>query len=143
LLADAHAAVVGVAHAGWKGALAGVLEAAVRAMERLGAQRERIVASLGPTISQANYEVGPELVDRFLAAESGNAAYFIAAERPGHALFDLPAYIVARLRRAGVAADALGLCTYADETRFYSFRRATHRGELDYGRQLSAIMLRE
>lgn len=141
LLADGKAGVVGAAHAGWRGALAGVAEAAVEAMERLGAHREDMVAVLGPTISQANYEVGGEVVDRFTETAADNGRFFSPAERPGHAMFDLPGYIVARLRAAGVDAVSIGLCTYADAGRFYSYRRATHRGESDYGRLLAAIVL--
>lgn len=142
LFADCQARVVGAAHAGWKGALTGVLEAAVEAMERLGARRERIVAVLGPTIAAAAYEVGPEFVARFEAADPENARFFAPSPRPAHALFDLPGYIVARLGRIGVgSATDLGLCTYAQEDRFFSYRRATHRGEPDYGRLLAAIAL--
>ena len=144
LFADAHAHVVAAAHSGWKGALFGVLEAAVDAMESLGAQRENIAAVLGPTISAAAYEVGPEFVARFIAADAGNEAYFRPSRRADHAQFDLPAYIVARLRQAGVGSvHDLGLCTCSDEGRFFSYRRATHRGEPDYGRLLSAIALRK
>ncbi len=141
LFADAGARVVGAAHAGWKGAFTGVLENTIAAMERLGARREAIVAVLGPSISPASYEVGPEFVERFTAADPANAAYFAASAKPGHALFDLNAYTVARLRRAGVAAECLGRCTYAEEDLFYSYRRTTHRKEADYGRQISAIVL--
>lgn len=142
LLADAQAQVVGAAHAGWKGAFSGILESAVDAMERLGADRSRIVAVLGPTISGDAYEVGPEFVQRLTDADAENARFFHPSEREGHAYFDLPAYIVERLKRAGVAdARSVGLCTYGDEARFYSYRRATHRGEPDYGRLLSAIVL--
>ena len=142
LLADAEARVVAAAHAGWKGALAGILESAVDAMERLGAERTRIVAVLGPTISADSYEVGPEFVDLLVAADPRNADFLRPSERDGHALFDLPAYIMARLRRAGIAdARDMSLCTYGDEARFFSYRRATHRGEPDYGRLLSAIVL--
>jgi YfiH family protein len=141
LLADTAAHVIGAAHAGWRGALSGIVESAVAAMERLGARRERIVAALGPSISQANYEVGPELVERFVADDPANRRFFMTSARPGHSRFDLPGYTIVRLERAGVAAVNLGPCTYADEARFYSFRRATHRGEKDYGRQLSVIML--
>jgi YfiH family protein len=141
LLADPEAQVIGAAHAGWRGALAGILESAVAAMEGLGARRQRVVAALGPTISQANYEVGPEVVQRFLETDAENRRFFAPAERAGHARFDLPGYIVHRLEAAGVAASSGGQCTYADESRFFSFRRATHRGETDYGRQLSVIML--
>jgi len=142
LLADAEARVVGAAHAGWRGALGGVTDAAIAAMERLGAKRERIVAALGPMISQPNYEVGADLVERFRAAEAGNARFFRPAARPGHALFDLPGYVAARLARAGIGSiEDLDRCTYADEARFYSFRRTTHRGEPDYGRHVNAIAL--
>lgn len=141
LFADAHARVVGAAHAGWKGALTGILEATIAAMESLGARREAIVAVLGPSISKANYEVGPEFVERFCQAEPDNARYFEASQWPGHARFDLNAYTIDRLRRAGVSAGMLGRCTYAEEDLFYSYRRTTHRGEPDYGRQISAIAL--
>lgn len=141
LLADAQARVVGAAHAGWKGASGGVVEHAVTAMERLGARRERIVAALGPAIGPASYEVGPEFVARFRAEEPASERHFRPSGRQGHALFDLNAYTLDRLAAAGIRADHVGHCTYADETRFYSYRRATHRGEPDYGRQLSAILL--
>lgn len=142
LFADAQARVVGAAHAGWKGALTGVLEAAIEAMERLGARRERIAAVLGPTISLASYEVGVEFVARVDAADPSNVRFFEPSPRQGHALFDLPGYIIARLERIGVAsATDLRLCTYAHEDRFFSYRRATHRGEPDYGRLLAAIAL--
>lgn len=142
LFADAEAGVIGAAHAGWKGALTGILEATLSAMEGLGAERGRVVAVLGPSISGEAYEVGPEFVARFAEADPLNERFFRPAERAGHAFFDLPAYIVARLEAAGVAqAASLGLCTYGDEGRFYSYRRATHRGEPDYGRLLSAIAL--
>ena len=144
LFADPQARVIAAAHAGWRGALDGILESAVEAMEGLGARPERIIAAIGPTISRIAYEVGLEFVDRFTAADPENRRYFRPAERPDHALFDLPAYIAARLRRKGLAAVAdLGLCTYTDEQRFFSFRRATHRGEGDYGRLLAAIALAE
>ena len=143
LMADAAAGVIGAAHAGWRGALAGVAEAAIAAMETLGARRARIVAVLGPSISQANYEVGPELVARFTEADPANVRYFVPSPRDGHALFDLPGYTVARLTAAGVRAADMGLCTYAEPTRFYSYRRATHLGEPDYGRLISAIVLNE
>jgi YfiH family protein len=142
LLADAHARVIGAAHAGWRGALGGVLEATVAAMERIGASRRRIVAALGPTIRQASYEVGPELVAAFLADDRANARFFAPAEREGHAYFDLPGYIRARLAAAGLGeVEDLGACTYADPARFYSYRRATHQREADYGRHLSVIVL--
>jgi len=142
LFADAQASVVGAAHAGWRGAFTGVLEATIAAMERLGADRPRIVAALGPMIRQANYEVGPEFVVRFEAATAENARFFRPSARADHALFDLPGYIAARLLAAGITAvEDLGVCTYADETRFFSFRRTTHRQEPDYGRHINAIAL--
>ncbi|WP_028032631.1 peptidoglycan editing factor PgeF [Chelativorans sp. J32] len=141
LFADAEAQVIGAAHAGWKGALTGVLENTIAAMERLGARRERVAAVLGPSISQENYEVGPEFIERFVQADGGNARYFRDSGRAGHALFDLNLYTIDRLTRAGVKAEALGRCTYADGDCFFSYRRATHRGEPDYGRQISAICL--
>jgi YfiH family protein len=142
LLADRTAGVIGAAHAGWKGALAGIVDSTIAAMEKLGAARERIVAALGPTIRQANYEVGADLFDRFAAADPENKRFFAPADRAGHAMFDLPAYIVARLERAGVGhVEDLGHCTYADADSFYSFRRATHRADADYGRHVNAIVL--
>jgi YfiH family protein len=141
LFTDAKASVVGAAHSGWRGAVGGILESAIRAMEGLGAKREDIVAVLGPTISGRNYEVGPDLVAAFEKADSDNVRFFTPAARPGHHMFDLPAYIVSRLKAAGVTAADIGLCTYADPARFFSYRRTTHRGEADYGRLLSAIAL--
>jgi hypothetical protein len=142
LLADADARVIGAAHAGWRGALGGVTDAAIAAMERLGANRARIVAALGPMISQPNYEVGDELVERFRAADAANAHFFRPAARTGHALFDLPGYVAARLAAAGIArVENLARCTYAEPALFYSFRRTTHRGEPDYGRHINAIAL--
>jgi len=143
LFADPQARVIGAAHAGWKGAFTGVLESTIEAMERLGASRNRIVAVLGPSISQASYEVGPEFVERFVADYPGNYRYFKAGDRPDHAWFDLNDYTVDRLTKAGVTAEALGRCTYAEEDLFYSYRRTTHRKEADYGRQISAIMIEE
>lgn len=141
LFADADARVIGAAHAGWRGALAGVSDTTIAAMEALGATRDRIVAVLGPTISQANYEVGPELRDAFLSADKANARFFVPSAAAGRFMLDLPGYIVARLTAAGVRASATGHCTYADPERFFSYRRTTHRGEADYGRLLAAITL--
>ncbi len=142
LFCDRAARVIGAAHAGWKGAYSGILEATIEAMEGLGADRARITAVLGPTISAKSYEVGGEFVTRFVAEDDANARFFTPSPREGHAMFDLPAYILARLGAAGVGRSAdLGLCTYADEDRFFSYRRATHRGEGDYGRLMSAIVL--
>jgi YfiH family protein len=142
LLADTRARVVGAAHAGWRGALAGVVAATVEAMEGLGAQRAHISAALGPMIQQANYEVGAEVIDLFNAADSRSARFFAPSARPGHALFDLAGFIVSRLEQARVGQiENLGYCTYADPGRFYSYRRTTHRRETDYGRHVSAIAL--
>jgi YfiH family protein len=143
LYADPEARVIGAAHAGWKGALTGVLEATIEAMEGLGAKRERIAAVLGPSIVQANYEVGKEFLDRFIADDPTNAAYFSLSKKPGHYMFDLNGYTLDRLKAAGVAAYGLHLCTYADEALFFSYRRTTHRAEPDYGRQISAIVLED
>ncbi len=141
LLADGRARVVAVVHAGWRGALTGVAEAAIAAMESLGARRADIAAALGPMIRQRNYEVGAELVERFIHDDRRNKSLFAAGARPGYAMFDLAGYIVARLQRAGVACEDLLECTYANPDRFYSYRRTTHRGEADYGRHISAIVL--
>ena len=112
-------------------------------MEGLGARRARVVAVLGPMISRRAYEVGPEFVARFTAVEAGNGRYFTPSTRDRHMMFDLPAYIIDRLQRAGVGqAVNLDICTYPDEDRFFSYRRTTHRQEPDYGRQISAIMIR-
>lgn len=142
LLADSAAGVIGAAHAGWRGALTGVIEATIAAMEQLGASRTRITAALGPTIRQAHYEVGAEFVERFLAADPANARFFTQSQRPGHAMFDLSGYITERIQRAGITQfEDLGLCTYAEPERFYSYRRTTLRGEPDYGRHINAIAL--
>ncbi|MBF9234337.1 peptidoglycan editing factor PgeF [Microvirga alba] len=142
LFADPHAGVIGAAHAGWRGALTGVLEGTIEAMERLGAKREQIVAVLGPTISQAAYEVGPDFVTRFTDADAGYRRFFEPSERADHAMFDLPGFIGTRLEAAGIAEFTnLGLCTYSNEDYFFSYRRTTHRNEPDYGRLISAITL--
>jgi hypothetical protein len=140
LFADTEAQVIGAAHAGWRGARDGVLEATVEAMLRLGATRAGIRAVIGPSISQRAYEVGPEFFEDFLAEDSGNARFFAQGEGD-RMLFDLPAYGLARLRAAGVEADWTRHCTYSDAERFYSYRRSTHRKEADYGRLISAIRL--
>ena len=142
LFADPHAGVIGAAHAGWRGALSGVIEATVEAMEALGARRAAIRAAIGPMIRQPNYEVGADLIDRFAAEDEASSRFFAPAARAGHAQFDLAGYVAARLARAGVGeVEDLGLCTYADAERFYSYRRTTHRAEADYGRHVSAIAL--
>jgi YfiH family protein len=142
LFADSEARVIGAAHAGWKGALTGVVESTVIAMEQLGAKRGRIAAAIGPLIRQPNYEVGPEFVARFIEADAANARFFIPSKKPGHSMFDLAGYVRMRLERAQVGQiDDLGLCTYADEKRFFSYRRSVHRAEPDYGRHIHAITL--
>ncbi|GAA4725303.1 peptidoglycan editing factor PgeF [Sphingomonas lutea] len=136
LLADREAGVIGAAHAGWKGAIGGVTDAVIAVMETRGARRDRIVAAVGPCIAQASYEVDDGFRDRFIAADAGNARFFAGRQ------FDLEGYVGQRLRAAGIAlVEALHLDTYADPDRFYSYRRATHRGEADYGRQVSLIGL--
>lgn len=144
LFADPEARVIGAAHAGWRGAFTGVIEATVGAMETLGAERGRIVAVLGPTISQANYQVGPEFIERFLVADTDNDRFFVASEREGYGMFDLNGYIALRARRAGIGSfEDVALCTYSHPDHFYSFRRSTHRSEPDYGRHINAIVLGE
>ena len=141
LFIDPNARVIGGAHAGWKGALTGVLESTISAMETLGATRSGIIAAIGPLIRQESYEVGNEFVERFLEADANNAMFFIPARREGHAMFDLAGYIRLRLEAAGILLiDDLGLDTYADE-RFFSYRRSVHRKEPDYGRHIHAIAL--
>jgi YfiH family protein len=146
LLADPKAKVIGAAHAGWKGALGqdgrGVLEATLETMEKLGAQRMRIQCAIGPCITQDNYEVGWDFRDRFLKLGLKNRRFFVPSDKEGHYRFDLPGYAVHRLTTAGVGAvTALGVCTYPPENGFFSFRRATHAAQPDYGRQISAIVL--
>ena len=141
LFGDPTAGVIGAAHAGWRGALDGILEATVDAMVELGATRENITAVIGPSISQRAYEVGPEFMDSFMAADPGFARYFAQGE--GDRLhFDLPGFGLNRLRAAGVGhAEWTRHCTYADAKRFFSYRRTTHAKEADYGRLISAITL--
>jgi hypothetical protein len=141
LLADPKTRVIGAAHAGWKGALTGILESTVEAMEKLGAERNGIVAAIGPLIRQHSYEVGNDFVERFMQADAENALFFLPAAREGHAMFDLAGFIRMRLENAGVLMiDDVGLDTYSDE-RFYSYRRSVHRSEPDYGRHVHAIVL--
>jgi len=142
LLADAEARVVGAAHAGWRGALAGVIEAAVEAMVGLGARRERIAAAVGPSIGRSSYEVGPEFPGPFLADDGANRRFFSAAGDDGRCLFDLAGFVVARLRSAGLEApEHLARDTLDEDALFFSYRRSRLRGEGDYGRALSAIAL--
>lgn len=142
LFADPQADVVGGAHAGWRGAFSGVLEATLDAMVELGAERGRICVSIGPAISQMAYEVGEEFEDRFLAADAGNSRFFRREEAGGKPRFDLTGYVAARLDAAGAGTvENLDLCTYYDSDRFFSYRRSCHRNEPDYGRQISAILI--
>lgn len=142
LFADAEARIVAAAHAGWKGALGGITDSTIAKMEELGASRKNIVAAIGPLIRQKSYEVGPEFVARFEAANPAYAQFFQASDRPNHARFDLAGLIRLRLEKAGIGRiDDLGLDTYSDEKRFFSYRRTTHRSEPDYGRQIAAIAL--
>ena len=139
LLADAEAGVVGAAHAGWRGALAGVTDSAIAAMVALGAERERIAGAVGPCIGAPSYEVDAAFRLRFLEDDPANVQFF-AGEQAGRPHFDLEGYVVARLTAAGIASvEAIGLDTYADAERFFSYRRSTHRGEADYGRQIAMI----
>jgi len=143
LLADGTAGVIGAAHAGWKGALTGVVEATIAAMEKLGARRENVRAAIGPCIGRESYEVGPEFPARFLEQDEANAAFFRPAARAGHSMFDLAGYLVHRVARTGVAVEATGHDTLAASEDFFSYRRNTLQGVKDYGRGLSAIALEE
>jgi hypothetical protein len=134
--------VIGAAHAGWKGAIGGVVEATVARMEALGADRARIAAAVGPCIARRSYEVDEEFLRRFEAEDPANERFFSAGARADRRLFDLEGYVLSRLAAAGLGRiEALGEDTYSQEARFYSYRRATHRGEADYGRQVSLIAL--
>jgi YfiH family protein len=142
LFADARVGVIGACHAGWKGALDGMIEATIAAMESQGARRADIHVALGPTIGPASYEVGEEFVARFIDRDRAHARFFSPSTRAGHSMFDLPAFIAARVASLGVASfEALGVDTCADETRCFSYRRSVHREEPDYGRLVSAIAL--
>jgi len=144
LFADAGAGVVGAAHAGWRGAQAGVLEACVAAMQDMGATLGAISAAVGPCIGQASYEVGPEFHGEFLSDDSGNETFFVPSVRDDHYLFDLPGYVQSRLAGLGLASvEGLDADTLADEGRFFSYRRATLAGKTEYGRLLSAITIKE
>jgi polyphenol oxidase len=142
LFVDTEAGVIGAAHAGWKGAISGVTDATIKAMETLGAKRDRIAAAIGPCIARASYEVDAAFQSRFTDTDPENERFFADGKRSGHHQFDLEAYVAHRLAAAGLTrVAALGLDTYSDPTRFFSFRRATHGGEPDYGRQISLIAL--
>jgi YfiH family protein len=142
LFCDPEARVIAAAHAGWRGALLGIVEATVASMEQLGAKPERMVAVIGPTISQRAYEVGTDYMERFLAEEPASLPFFMTDDSSDEPHFDLAGYVAERLARAGIGTVSdLGLCTYCDETRLFSYRRSQHHGEDDYGRQISAIVL--
>jgi purine-nucleoside/S-methyl-5'-thioadenosine phosphorylase / adenosine deaminase len=142
LLADAEAGVVAAAHAGWRGAIDGIIDSAVREMERLGARREHISAAVGPCIAQAAYEVGPEFERAFLSRDPANSVFFRREDEEARPHFDLPGFVTKRLAEAGVGTvEDLSLCTSENESLFFSYRRKTHRGEVDYGRQISAIVV--
>ncbi|GGF88328.1 laccase domain protein [Azorhizobium oxalatiphilum] len=142
LFADPVARVVGAAHSGWKGAFGGVIEATVAQMENLGARRADIRAVIGPLIRQPSYEVGEDFISRFIEEDRTFTRFFAPADRPHHALFDLPGFIALRLRQARIDhVEDLGLDTYADPARFFSYRRSTHKSEPDYGRLVAAITL--
>ncbi len=142
LFADPQARVIGAAHAGWRGAFSGVIEGTIAAMETLGADRDRISVALGPLIRKDNYEVSQSFVDEFLRADETYARFFTPAARDGHAMFDLPGFIASRLEQSGIGRfEDIGICTYADPDRFYSYRRSVHRAEPDYGRHVNAIVL--
>jgi YfiH family protein len=141
LLVDPNARVIGAAHAGWKGALTGIVESTVEAMEKIGADRSNLVAAIGPLIRQHSYEVGSEFVERFIETDAESTVFFLPAAREGHAMFDLAGFIRRRLENAGVLViDDIGIDTYSDE-RFFSYRRSVHRKEADYGRHVHAIAL--
>ena len=142
LLCDPEARVIGAAHAGWRGALSGIIEATVEAMTGLGAEPGHIRAAIGPAISQGAYEVGVDYKEQFLAQDPQSEGFFVIDEGSGEPHFDLPGYVAERLARAGVEEILdLGLCTYYDETRLFSYRRSQHHSEEDYGRQISAIVI--
>lgn len=143
LFADPKARIIGAAHAGWKGALGGVAENVIGAMISLGASLENITAALGPSIGPASYEVGPEFIERFVNENARFERYFTPSAKAGHAMFDLPSLTTQRLLDAGVRAENLRVDTYPDAERFFSYRRTTHAGEPDYGRQISAIAIVE
>lgn len=142
LFADSQNGVIGAAHAGWRGALVGILEATLAAMEAIGAEREQICAVLGPTITQVSYEVGRDFYDAFLGQDAFSESFFRKGHRESHFMFDLPGYILSRLQKYGLkSASFIGACTYSNPDQLYSYRRSLHRNESDYGRLISAICL--
>lgn len=143
LFADEENGVVGAAHSGWRGALGGVIEATIAAMETAGAKRSSIVAVLGPTITQANYEVGTAMMAEFLDGDASRERFFATGREETRRQFDLPGFILAQIAASGASGSFVGHCTYGEPERFYSYRRTTHRREPDYGRQLSAILIKD
>lgn len=143
LFADPKARVIGAAHAGWRGALAGIVENTVAAMETLGAKRADIIATLGPAIGPRHYEVGKEFYQAFIDKDAAYKVFFSPSKQSEHLFFNLWDFILARLELAGVTGDCVKMCTYADEKHFFSYRRKTHRNEADYGRQISVITLNQ
>ncbi len=143
LFADAENGVVGAAHSGWRGALGGVIEATIAAMETAGARRTSIVAVLGPTITQANYEVGTEMMAEFLNGDASRERFFAPGRDETRRQFDLPGFILSQIESSGATGSFVQRCTYGEPERFYSYRRTTHRREPDYGRQLSAILIKD
>ncbi|MBV1886150.1 MAG: peptidoglycan editing factor PgeF [Parvibaculaceae bacterium] len=142
LLADAKRPIIGAAHAGWKGAVGGVLESVVEEMEKRGAQRASLIATIGPSISQENYEVGQDFKEQFLAQDPNSDQWFKAGKNETHFQFNLPGFVGNRLAQLGIGTiEDMDLCTYADEKRFFSYRRTTHRAQSDYGRGISVITL--
>ncbi|EJF89186.1 peptidoglycan editing factor PgeF [Bartonella tamiae] len=141
LFADPNKKIIACAHAGWRGALNGIIENTIQNMEKLGSKRANIIAILGPCIGPKNYEINEEFRQNFLEERTTNTKFFVGTSSPTHYLFNLWAFILERLKEAGVQAECVEMCTYEDETRFYSYRRKTHRNESDYGRQMSVIML--
>lgn len=141
LFADAKNNVIGAAHAGWRGAFDGVLENTIAKMEALGAERSDIKACLGPCISQASYEVGPEFIERFTTKNTAFSKYFTSSTKPDHHLYDMHSFIIDQLKQSQVQTEDLRICTYENEDDYFSYRRTTHRSEADYGRQLSVITL--
>lgn len=141
LLADEKNGIIGAAHSGWRGAFDGIIASVIDTMVAHGAQKQNMQAVIGPCISKSAYEVGPEFIARFEAAYKADIDLFTPSQTSGHHMFDLPRFVQRQIERCDVVADWIGLCTYGDEDRFFSYRRTTHRGERDYGRQISAICL--
>jgi YfiH family protein len=139
--ANSGSGIIGAAHAGWQGALGGIVEATVSAMLGLGAQISNLTAAIGPCIHKNSYEVGPEFLDRFLISDPSNKIYFTSSNRDGYFKFDIVSYVGNKLDTLGISFQTIGKDTYSDDVNFFSYRRATHLGEQDYGRCLSAIVI--